>query len=301
MKEQFILQFTELKSDLLESLPKFTVALAILLLFYAIGKVFRHFFKQRLEQRWSGSIIASFLGSVAKWIFYFTGIALALYIMGFGGIAGSLLAGAGVSAIIIGFAFKDIAENFLAGILLALNRPFSVNDIVEIEGYKGTIRKLELRTTHMRMADGRDVFIPNSMIVKSVLTNYTQDNLIRQDFMVGLDSSDDIIAARKLILDYLITNKNVLQNPVPNVLTSNLGVNTVDITVYFWINVFVTSEEPNPNRTIETVKSSVMRNVKELLLRNGFSMPANIMELKAHDAKQPIPILNHMTNEPPKT
>lgn len=294
MKEQFITQFEDLKVSLIESAPKIALAFVVLLLFLLIGRLFRKLFRERYENKWSDSIIASFIGSASKWIFYLIGFTLALYILGFGGVAGSLLAGAGVSAIIIGFAFKDIAENFLAGILLAINRPFTVNDIIEINQFKGNVRKLELRTTHLRMPDGRDVFIPNSMLVTNVLVNYTRDGLMRQDFLVGLDTGADVILARELILNYLLTNKNVLTTPKPNVLTENLGISTIDIKVLFWINVYKNAEEPNPSVTLETVKSTVMRDVKELLLENGFSLPSTILEHKIHDPEAPIPIITHL-------
>lgn len=288
MKEQIILEFEQFKDSLVAQLPKLAVAIVVLLIFYGLGKLMRGIAERRFKNRIKDNLVASFAGSVGKWSFYLVGLAIALYILGFGPMAASMLAGAGIGAIVIGFAFKDIAENFLAGVLLAINRPFGVNDIIEVESFKGTVKTLSLRTTHVRMPDGRDVFIPNGMMVKNVLTNYTRDGLMRQEFLVGLDTGADVPAARSLILKFLEEDEHVLDTPKPNVLLDNLGVSTADIKVFFWINVFQDSEEPNPNLTAETVKSRVMRSVKDLLLENGFALPSNIMELKNYDDKQPL-------------
>lgn len=288
MKEQIILEFEQFKDSIVAHLPKIAVALLVLLIFYGLGKLMRRIAERRFKVRLKDNLVASFAGSVGKWAFYLMGLAIALYILGFGPMATSLLAGAGIGAIVIGFAFKDIAENFLAGVLLAINRPFSVNDIIEVDSFKGTVRTLNLRTTHVRMPDGRDVFIPNALMVKNVLTNYTKDGLMRQEFIVGLDTGADVRAARSLILKLLEDEPRVLDVPKPNVLLENLGVSTADVKVFFWINVFQNSEEPNPNLTAETVKSSVMRSVKDLLLANGFNLPSSIMELKNYDDKQPL-------------
>ncbi len=98
--------------------------------------------------------------------------------LGLTGVAGGLLAGAGISAFIFGFAFKDIAENFLGGVILAFNRPFSLNDTIVIREFSGHIVALNFRTTHIKTFDEGDVFIPNSIVIKEPLTNLTRDEKI---------------------------------------------------------------------------------------------------------------------------
>ncbi|HAZ24509.1 MAG TPA: mechanosensitive ion channel protein MscS, partial [Algoriphagus sp.] len=98
-----------------------------------------------------------------------------------------LLAGAGITAFVIGFALKDIGENFLAGILLAFKRPFKVGDTVDINGIRGVVLNLNLRDTQIKTPDGKDVFIPNATIIKNPLVNFTIDGFLRYDFIVGLD------------------------------------------------------------------------------------------------------------------
>ena len=143
--------FSGFWQSLIDKMPDIFVSLSVLIVFIIIGKLFYRVFKKRIQNRWKDSIISSFLSEFLKWAFYIIGLTFALFNLGLGGFASSLIAGAGITAIIIGFAFKDIAENFLAGILLAINRPFNVGDIIQVEDVKGTVKGLDLRTTRIKM------------------------------------------------------------------------------------------------------------------------------------------------------
>jgi len=209
--------------------------------------------------------------------------------MGFGGVANSLMAGAGVSAIIVGFAFKDIAENFLAGLLLLVSRPFEIGNIIEVSGAKGTVREMDIRTTHLRNIEGKDIYIPNSMIIKNPVINYTKDGLLRMDFLIGLDVPTDIAKVKKMLLEYLSKQPEVLKTPEYNVLTQNLGEFTVDVKVLFWIDVFK-NKKISPSYLGETIRSRIMREIKDLLLENGYNLPSQVIEHKMYNDAAPLKI-----------
>ena len=130
MYERLIASFNHFWMSVVTRTPDIIVSLTILIAFIIIGKIFYRMFRIRIQKRWKDSLVASFISEFLKWSFYLIGLTIALFNLGLGGIASSLMAGAGVTAIIVGFAFKDIAENFLAGILLAINRPFKIGDII---------------------------------------------------------------------------------------------------------------------------------------------------------------------------
>ncbi len=287
--------FNNFFNSILLNAPKILSAIIILILTFVIGKVFSKIFLNKIKGKVKDSLLAGFLGQVGKWIIFLFGMLAALQVLGFGYFAASLLTGAGISAIIIGFAFKDIAENFLAGILLAINRPFNIGDIIEVENFKGTIKNLELRTTHIRTADGRDIYVPNSALIKSSLVNFTKDGLLRLDFAVGLATETNVEDVRKLILDHLKSIDKILKNPPANVIVENLGVNTVDIRVLFWINIFETKSE-RPDTLGDPIRSQIIREVKDLLLSKGYNLPANIIEHKMYDPKAPLLINGNLNN-----
>lgn len=287
MYQNIIKSFENFWLSVIDKTPNILVSLLVLIVFIAIGKLTYRIFKQKIQTKWKDSIISSFLSEFLKWAFYIIGATIALFNLGLGGVASSLIAGAGVTAIILGFAFKDIAENFLAGILLAINRPFNIGDIIEVGGVKGPVRGLDLRTTHIKTVDGRDIYIPNSMAITNIFTNYTKDGFLRLDFLVGLDTNDDTDKARKLIIDHLVKQSDVLKNPGPNVSLEELGESSITIKVMFWTNIFKAAKK---DQTLlgEPIKSRLMREVKDLLLSNGFNMPAQIVEHKMYNPENPL-------------
>jgi small-conductance mechanosensitive channel len=209
---------------------------------------------------------------------------LVLRILGFGGIASGLLAGAGVSAIVLGFAFKEIGENFLAGVILAFNRPFDVEDTVEIDGVFGKVKTLQFRYTHIKTFDGKDVYIPNADVVTNPVINYTADGFIRFDFMVGIAYEDRIEDAKQLILRTIAANAYVVNDPVHQtfVVEDELGVSTMNLKVFFWV------ETLDYRKGARETRGDVIREVKEALEQHGFYLPADIQEIKLYGNADPL-------------
>ena len=291
--------FVDFGNTLMESFPNILSGILVFIAFTLIGLLLRKLIKTRLTTKWKDTIVANFAGDVTKWIFIILGLIIALHFVGFGGIGSSILAGAGISAIIFGFAFKDIAENFLSGILLAVNRPFKKGDIIEIDKFKGPVKDLDLRVTHIRTADGRDIFIPNSMIVKSVLINYTKDGLIRQEFKVGLDTYDNLAKAREVVLAYFSKQKDVLPKPLPNMMVEEIGDSSVVVKIIFWVDIFKSNTPKDDSDTGEFIKSRVMREIKDVLLENGFNLPSLIVEHKMYKENSPLAIEISNNEAPP--
>ena len=289
LSEKIAKSFEEFWASIIDKLPELLVSLIVLAFFIVAGKLFYRIFSRRIQKRLKDTILSTFTGEFIRWSFYVIGITFALFNLGLAGMAGSLMAGAGVTAIILGFAFKDIAENFLAGILLAISRPFVIGDIIEVNGVKGPVLQVDLRTTQIKTVDGRDIFIPNSIVIKNVFTNYTRDGYLRLDLTVGLDFNDNIEKARSLIIDHLKKQPDILPDPAPNVVLEELGESAVTVKVMFWTNIFHTAKKDQVLLG-EPIKSRVMREIKDLLLSNGFIMPARIIEHKMYDEEKPLKI-----------
>ena len=289
ISEKITESFEEFWASIIDKLPELLVSLLVLIVFIIAGKLFYRFFRRRIQKRLKDTILSTFTGEFIRWTFYVIGITFALFNLGLGGVASSLVAGAGVTAIILGFAFKDIAENFLAGILLAISRPFVIGDIIEVNNVKGPVLQVDLRSTQIKTVDGRDIFIPNSIVIKNVFTNYTRDGYLRLDFPVGLDFNDDTEKARNLIIEHLKKQPDILQEPAPNVVLDELGESAVVVKVMFWTNIFHTAKKEQVLLG-EPVKSRMIREVKDLLLKNGFNMPAQIIEHKMYDEEKPLKV-----------
>ena len=123
---------------------------------------------ERVLARDRSSTSAAFTRRAIRWGFGLVGLVMALQILGLTAVATSLLATGGLLAVILGFAFREIGENLLAGVFLGLTRSFKVGDLVESSGYVEKVREIELRHVHLRAADGRDIFTLSSNVTSGV-------------------------------------------------------------------------------------------------------------------------------------
>ena len=202
------------------------------------------------------------------------GFLIFLKSVGLGAAATSIMATAGVSAFIIGFAFKDIGENFLAGIVMAFNRPFKVGDVIETNGIVGKIINLTLRDTEVKTFDGKDVHIPNAQILKQPLFNYTIDGFLRFDFQLGIDYYEDIQKATEIILREVGQITGILGGDKgPNVDISEFSSSKIMLKVYFWINTF--------DKSVSTfdIKRRAINNCIMALREEGINLPRNVVQL----------------------
>ena len=284
MKDRIVQSFQSFYESLLDRSPSILLGLIALAFFVFLGIAVKNIVRRRLH--FEDVLLKNFISRTIMIVFVIIGSVILLNQIGLGRAASGLLAGAGVSAIILGFAFKDIGENFLAGFFLAFSRPFSIGDIIEVEAIKGNVTSMNFRNTQIRTFDGRDIFMPNAMLIKNPLTNYTRDGLQRHDFMVGLDYGDNIANAIQIIKVVLGKESRIPQEGElePFVQLEEFGTSTVNLRVYYWINSF------NYTDSLAVLKTEVMRNVLEGLTEHGFTLPADIIELKIYQEGQPIPV-----------
>ena len=152
----------------------------------------------------------------------------------------SLLAGLGIAGFTLGFALQDVAKNFIAGLLILLQRPFEIGDMVTVSGFTGTILDISLRTTDMRTADGLFVTIPNGDVFVSSITNYSQAPQRRIEISVGVGYDADPSQVERVALDAIQTVPGLLADPAPSVIYNNLGDSAVQISIYYWIDASTT-------------------------------------------------------------
>lgn len=251
------------------------ISLGILILFYFLANYLQKTLKRWLVNKMDDPLLANFLSVIFRLVIILAGFMVVFKFVGLSGVVSGLLAGAGISAFVIGFALKDIGENFLAGILLAFKRPFRIGDVVNINGMSGTVLTLNLRDTQIKTGDGKDVFIPNAQIIKNPLVNFTIDGFLRYDFIIGLDYGSDYKGAMKVILEAISGVKGVLNNQKkPNVWISDLAESTLNLQVTFWVDTF--------DREIGDmeVKTNAIVQVLEELEKAGYNLPARVLEIK---------------------
>ncbi|MBC6989645.1 mechanosensitive ion channel family protein [Hymenobacter sp. BT491] len=254
--------------------PKLLIALVVVSLTIFIANRISTVVGRRLQRQSHDALLAEFLTRLSKWVLLLAGVLLAMQVIGMSGVVTGLVAGAGLSAFIVGFALKDIAENFLAGVVLAFNRPFRIHDTVQIKDLLGHVEALNLRTTLIKTFDGKHIYLPNAMVLREPLVNFTRDGYIRQDFLVSLDYSPDPNPDRAidLIINYVNSKKDVAstEEHVNYITLEKSTGTTADLRVYFW-----TFSEDYRRQVLE-LKSDLMKEIRSKLLEAGFAQPATV-------------------------
>ncbi|GAB3171343.1 mechanosensitive ion channel family protein [Telluribacter humicola] len=271
---------------LIAAIPRIGLAVLIIVLGIIIAGAIGRFTRSRMQARTEDPLMSTFVGNTIKTILIVICFMLALQTAGLSGIAGGILATAGASAVVLGFAFKDIGENFIAGIILAFNRPFNVNDTIKVGEIMGKVKTLQFRYTHIKTFNGQDVYIPNSDVLTDPVTNYTEDGFFRWDFVVGIAYEDDINGAKEIIQRILDTHKHVVHDDVHEnfVAEDELAASTVNLKVYFWV------ETDDFRRAALITKGEVIRDVKVTLEKEGYSLPADIREIKLYGKEKDFPV-----------
>ena len=271
LKSEFIDQW----NAIISKVPSILVGLIVIVILYFIMTKIRSSLVNLLTEKSDDKILVDFANSFIKITTILLLFLFFMYVIGFGNIAGSILGAAGISAFIIGFALKDIGENFLAGLMMAFDRPFRLGDTIKTGSVEGVIMRLGLRDTHVKTFDGKDVFVPNGQILKTPLYNYTIDGFLRKSFSIGIDYESDIELARKVILDTVKTIPGVLnEGKAARTHISNLNASTIDIECHFWINTFDSSHSSLEIRSLAQSKSIIA------LSKSSIKMPADIVEIK---------------------
>ena len=244
--------------------PKFLLALIVLVIVWLIASKVQSLASRRLKTRMNDPLLATFIANLVKATLLIIGIFLMFRIVGLTGMASSLLAGAGISAFVIGFALKDIGENFLAGILLAFKRPFHIGDIIESNGVKGKVMALNLRDTQI-MSDGKDIYIPNALLIKSTLINYNRGGFLLQEFTVGLEYGSDYRKAITIVRDILDADVKVTNGYENNVVISGMNGTAPALNIRYWVK---TDDKMSNGR----VRSEIIIKVLEALKENGYTI-----------------------------
>ena len=276
--------FQKFFHDLLKLLPNLIVAVIVFLFFWFISNRVRNFMRKKGHLlKISDTLITNFIGSLSKGLVMIIGFSIAMSILGLSGIASGLITGAGVSAVVLGFAFKNVGENLISGVMLVLNRPFNTGDFISVGDITGTIVSMDLKTTDVRTIDGKMIYIPNTMIVNSPLTNYTIEGKRRFDFEVELDVTVNTHLCRELMMKGLDDVPEIMKEPAPVVTLSQLAAN-VKLKAYYWLKI------AEANRSILEINSEAIENCKIGFEKAGIEL-ADITDLKITNDKIPVDLL----------
>lgn len=220
----------------IKHLPNFVVAILIALTFSIIARLSSQALNKVLRKTLESQQIANLLTSIFKVLILLAGIFIALDFLGLSGTVTSLLAGAGIIGLAIGFAFQDMTENLIAGIAMGIRKPFQIGDVVEADKVFGTVKTINLRNTLVETFFGQLEVIPNKILFRNVLTNYSTTGVRRVEVPVGISYADDIEKAAEVIVEKINQYDFVIKSDETAVFAKEFADSSINLLVWFWID-----------------------------------------------------------------
>lgn len=266
----------KLGDDFLDRLPYLVIALLVFIAFTFVAKGVRALIRNVARRRKRHQNIGLVLGRLSQGATIFLGLLIALVIAIPSFQPGQLVEFLGLSSVAIGFAFRDILQNFLAGILILWNQPFQIGDQIKMGEYEGNVEEIQTRATTIRTYDGRRIVVPNSSLFSNPVVVNTAYPLRRVEYDFGIGYGDDIEHAKKLILESIRSVDVVVSDPAPEVLVYEFGAGSVDLRARWWIN-------PPRRANIMDSRDKVLTAVKANLLSNGIDLPFPTQQVLFHD------------------
>ena len=217
-------------------LPNIMVAILLAIFFGILAKYVGRAAQKLLHRTLESEQIANLLASVIKVLVLFAGLFVALDFLGLTGTVMSLLAGAGIVGLALGFAFQDMAENLIAGIAMGVRKPFQIGDVIEADKVFGTVKIINLRNTLVETFFGQVEIIPNKILFRNILTNYTSTGARRIEVPVGISYADDPEKAASVIKDVINDCDFVIRKEETAVYAKEFADSSINLLVWFWID-----------------------------------------------------------------
>ncbi|WP_394004977.1 mechanosensitive ion channel family protein [Luteimonas sp. WGS1318] len=239
-------------------LPLLLAAIVIVLLAARLGRLV----SQRLHWlrlRTRNPYLDGLMRRVVHGVILVAGVLVALDLLNATALVGALLGSAGVFGLALGFAFKDIAENYIAGILLSLRRPFSPGDTVRIDSYEGKVAALSARDMVLVTMDGNELRLPNALVFKAVLLNFSSNPRRRFEFTFNVDASQSIRKAQDIALAEIAGIEGVLADPAPSWSVVEFGSAGTVLRFFGWIDQRQSDLGKTRSEAIRLVKGAFWR------------------------------------------
>ncbi|NMW31467.1 mechanosensitive ion channel [Altererythrobacter sp. RZ02] len=272
-------QLIGMGESLIRALPNITIALVILVITWVLAK-----FAVKIADRLTNKTdirpsLRTLLDTLVKLAIWLIGLMTALTVIMPGLTPASLVAGLGIGAVAIGFAFQDIFENFLAGVLIMLREKMRIGDVIECEGIIGKVENITLRETYVRKLSGEVTLVPNSILFKNPVEILTDDTSRRHEIVAGVSYDTDLDHAAQVIVDAVSELPMVQKDEGVDVFACEFNSSSVDFRVRWWAG--------SKPRDMHESRDAVVRAIKRGLDDAGIEIPFPYI---THTFKEAVPI-----------
>lgn len=258
-----LLDLDALLVRLINFLPSLISALVIFFASLYLAGILGKAVRRGMARRQHNQELTEAITKLVRLAMIVLGATAALQTVGFNLTA--FLAGLGIVGFTIGFALQDVSKNFVAGLLLLLQQPFNIGDVIEVKGFTGTVTDVDLRATVMRTIDGRVVMIPNADVFTNPIVNINRDPIRRASLNIGIAYGSNLEQVRRIGEETAASLPGVLPEPAPRLLFNKFGSSAIDLSLNYWVNVQETD--------FLTIQDTVLVAVEGAFSRAGIEIP----------------------------
>lgn len=258
-------QVRSLADGFLASLPNLALAMVTLLAAYFMARYAARLVEAVMRRAGQNPTAGLLVGRLATYVAMTIGILIALSTVFPSFQARDLIQLLGISGVAVGFAFKDIFQNFLAGVIILISRPFRIGDTIVVKSYEGTVEDIQTRATMIRTADNQRIVVPNTVLFSEEVKVLTAYENRRAEVEIGVGYARDLEAARAAILKAVPSIEGVLESPAPDALVVGFTDTRVTLRVRFW-----TRSEAN----VPAVRDAVARAARNAMGDAGIPLTA---------------------------
>jgi small conductance mechanosensitive channel len=251
-----------------EGVSNLIIGLVVFLAFYLLWRILKVIMRRTLRTSTMDKTTYSFVETAVRYTVLIIGLVSALDSVGVN--TGALLASLGIVGVTIGFAARDSLSNFISGIIIFIDRPFVIGDLVEIEDKYGRVSEITLRSTRVVTSDGRMLAVPNTEVVNKTVASYTNFPNLRLDIPVTIAVDEDIEKTRGILLALVDGDPEYLNEPAPRVIVTALNDYNVALELQAWLK--------NERQHVEK-RSELREKVFKALNRAGIEMPFETIQL----------------------
>ena len=267
-------------TDFLVAVPRLLMAMVIVAVFFVVAKLARTLIRRNAMRRGEPRTLELAIGRLTQAGVIILGVLIGVTAAFPSFTPANLISTLGIGGVAIGFAFKDIFQNFLAGILILVTRPFRVGDQIRFKEYEGTVEDIQTRATFIKTYDGRRAIIPNGELYTNPVLVNTAFPQRRWEYDIGIGYGDDLENARSIILQALREAEDVAPDPKADVILVALADFTVNLRARWWTRSQMSD--------VLNAQDRVLTRIKQALTVAGIDLPFPTQQILFHDQTESV-------------
>jgi small conductance mechanosensitive channel len=253
--DRIVASFSAVAGGIADRMPAILAAAVVLVIAWLAGRIVFAVTRRVLARRSTAAHVDVLVARFARGIVLALGVVVALGVLGVDLTA--LVASLGLAGLTLGFALRDVLANSVSGVMLLLQRPFTVGDAISVAGQDGVVEDVRVRDTVLRTSDGRIAFIPNTTVFNDVVVNSSAAPVRRFEMTVSTADGADALVACASARDAIAATAGVLKDPAPGAAVASVGARRACVVAHGWVDTRTTGLDATRSAALAAVQAAL--------------------------------------------